>query len=163
MREIFIGLGTNLGDKKNNLEQAITLMKQKCKILKQSKLYETEPVGYKDQDWFLNCVVEIETELDPLELFDFLQSIEKEMKRIKTVKDSPRVIDLDILFYEDQVINHENLIIPHPRLHERLFVLIPMSDINPNFNHPTFGETIKELRDECNDQKIKTSQDQLHS
>lgn len=163
MREIFIGLGTNLGDKKNNLEQAITLMKQKCKILKQSKLYETEPVGYKDQDWFLNCVVEIETELDPLELFDFLQSIEKEMKRIKTVKDGPRVIDLDILFYEDQVINHENLIIPHPRLHERLFVLIPMSDINPNFNHPTFGETIKELRDECNDQKIKTSQDQLHS
>mgnify|MGYP001615144372 FL=1 len=145
MPVVYIGIGSNLGDKKENIRTSIELIKEKCKIIKVSSLYETEPIGYKNQDMFLNCAIKAETELKPLELLGFLQSIEKKIGRIRTIKNGPRTIDLDILFYNKKIINKEKLIVPHPRLHERLFVLGPLKEISPYFVHPALKETIKDL------------------
>lgn len=145
MADAFIGIGSNIGDKEGNIRNAIKLMKGKCKVLKTSSLYETEPVGYKWQDWFFNCAVEIETKLNPNELLEFLQSIERKLGRIKTIKNGPRTIDLDILFYDDLIINEKNLTIPHPRLHGRLFVLEPLKEIAPELVHPVFKKRVNEL------------------
>lgn len=150
MVNVFIGIGSNLGDKKENIKKAIGLIMEKCEILKISSLYETEPVGYKRQDWFLNCAICAETELKSMELLDFLQSIEKKLGRVKTIKNGPRTIDLDILFYGDKIINGDKLIVPHPRLHERLFVLEPLTEISLNFVHPLLNRSIKELRSRLN-------------
>jgi len=141
----YIGIGSNLGNRGKNMEEAITLLKEKCGILKSSSIYETEPVGFKDQYWFFNCVVKVDTNLKPIELLDFLQSIEKRLKRVKTIKNGPRTIDLDILFYGDEIINNGRLIVPHPRLHERLFVLIPLKEIAPDLMHPVLKKTILQL------------------
>jgi 2-amino-4-hydroxy-6-hydroxymethyldihydropteridine diphosphokinase len=141
----YIGIGSNLSNRERNIEKAISILKEKCNISKSSSIYETEPVGFKDQDWFLNCVVEVDTNLKPLELLDFLQSIEKKLKRVKTIKNGPRTIDLDILFFSNEIINNERLIVPHPRLHERLFVLEPFNEINPEFMHPILKRSIKDL------------------
>jgi 2-amino-4-hydroxy-6-hydroxymethyldihydropteridine diphosphokinase len=138
----YIGLGSNLGNKEENIRRAIDLLKNKCKILKISPLYKTEPIGYKKQDWFLNCAVKIETSLKPRELLSFLKSIEKRMKRKRTIH--PRTIDLDILFYGEKVLKEKDLIVPHPRLHERLFVLKPLYDICPDFVHPSLKKSIAE-------------------
>ena len=145
MVKAYIGIGSNLGNKEENIRKAIELIKEKCKILKVSSLYETEPVGYKEQDWFLNCAIEIETKLKPQELIKFLLLIEKKLGRIRTVKNGPRTIDLDILFYGSEIINEKNLIIPHPRLHERLFVLEPLKEVCPNFIHPVFNKSVNEI------------------
>ena len=141
----YIGIGSNLGDKEHNIKKSIDLIKEKSKILEISRLYKTEPVGYKNQDKFLNCAIKIKTELKPIELLGFLQSIEKRLGRIRTIKNGPRTIDLDILFYGIEIINENNLIVPHPRLHEREFVLEPLEDISPNFIHPVLRKSIKEL------------------
>ncbi|MBI2541443.1 2-amino-4-hydroxy-6-hydroxymethyldihydropteridine diphosphokinase [Candidatus Woesearchaeota archaeon] len=153
MTDVFVGIGSNIGHKEENIRKAVDLIKEKCKILKKSSLYETEPVGYREQDWFLNCAIEIETKLEPLELLEFLQSIEKKMGRIKKIKNGPRIIDMDILFYDNLFINEKNLIIPHPRLHERLFVLEPLKEIAPYFVHPVLNRKIKELYKELTDLK----------
>lgn len=145
MTVVYIGLGSNLGDKEYNIKKSIDLIKEKCKILEISQLYKTEPVGYKNQDKFLNCAIKIKTELKPIELLGFLQSIEKRLGRIITIKNGPRTIDLDILFYDDKIIKTKNLTIPHSRLHQRLFVLEPLEDISPNFIHPVLRKSIKEL------------------
>lgn len=145
MARVFVGIGSNLGDKEGNIRNAINLMKGKCRILKLSSLYETEPVGYENQDWFLNCVAEIETKLNPNELLEFLQSIEKKLGRVKTIKNGPRIIDLDILFYGDKIIKEDSLTVPHPRLHERLFVLEPLKEIAPEIVHPVLGKSIREF------------------
>ena len=148
MVESYIGIGSNLGNKEENIRKAIKLIRNKSKILKISSLYKTEPVGYKGQDNFLNAVVLVETELSAKDLLLFLQSIEKELKRVKTVKNGPRTIDLDILFYNNLILDNKDLIIPHPRLHERKFVLVPFVQINPNFVHPIFKKSITELYSE---------------
>ncbi len=145
MTIVFLGLGSNLGDKKENLKRAINLLEEKCKILKLSNLYKTEPVDYKKQDWFLNCVVKIGTELNAKKLLIFLQSIEKKLKRVKTIKNGPRTIDIDILFYDNKIINKPDLIVPHPRLHKRLFVLQPLKELCPDFIHPVLKKNVKEL------------------
>jgi 2-amino-4-hydroxy-6-hydroxymethyldihydropteridine diphosphokinase len=145
MVNVYIGIGSNLGDKKENIRKSIKFMEEKCKIIKVSSLYKTEPIGYKNQDWFLNCTIKAETELKPLELLRFLQSIEKKLGRIRTIKNGPRTIDLDILFYNKKVINKRRLIIPHPRLHERAFVLDPLKEIAANFIHPVLKKPINEL------------------
>ena len=145
MNTAYLGLGSNIGDKEENIQRAVELIKEKCEVSRQSSFYETEPVGYDNQDWFLNSVIEVKTILAPEELLAFLQSIEQEMGRIKTFKNGPRVIDLDILFYGDQTVKEEHLIIPHPRLHERLFVLEPLHEICPDYIHPIFRKSIKEL------------------
>ena len=143
--DVFIGIGSNIWNKEENIRKAIGSIKEKCKILRISSLYETEPIGYKKQNWFLNCAIEIETEFEPLELLNFLQSIEKKMGRVKTIKNGPRIIDLDILFYDNKVINEKGLAVPHPRLHERLFVLEPLKEIAPEFVHPVLNKSIKEI------------------
>jgi len=145
MTEVYIGLGSNLTNKEENIKKAINLLEQKCKILKLSSLYKTEPVGYKNQDWFLNCVVKVKTGLGPKKLLVFLQSIEKRLKRVKTIKNGPRVIDLDILFYGKKIINESRLVIPHPQLHKRLFVLRPLQNLCPDFIHPVLQKSVNEL------------------
>ena len=148
MNNVYLGLGSNLGKRELNIKKAIELLKKKCKILKISSLYETEPVGYKNQDWFLNCVVNIETDLNPKELLISLQSIEEKLKRIRRIKFGPRTIDLDILIWEDLILNENGLIIPHQRMHERLFVLMPFNEIAPNVVHPILKKKIDDLTHE---------------
>ena len=146
MPDIYIGIGSNLGDKEKNIRRAIGLIKKKCKILKISSLYETEPVGYKKQDLFLNCAIKIKARLNPRELFIFLKSIEKKLGRVNIIKNGPRIIDLDILFYDDKAVKTINLAIPHPRLHKRAFVLEPLGEICNGLVHPILKKSIKELK-----------------
>jgi dihydroneopterin aldolase / 2-amino-4-hydroxy-6-hydroxymethyldihydropteridine diphosphokinase len=147
MVDVFLGLGSNVGDREGNIRKALELVDWECVVVRRSPLYRTEPVGYEDQEWFLNCVAEAETGLQPKELIDFLTSVEDRLKRVRTVKNGPRTIDLDILFYDDRIVDRGDLVIPHPRLHERLFVLKPMSDLDPNFVHPVLKKTVKQLMD----------------
>jgi 2-amino-4-hydroxy-6-hydroxymethyldihydropteridine diphosphokinase len=142
---VFLSLGSNIGDKEEHIRKALTLLANICKVRRTSHLYLTEPVGYTEQDWFLNCVVEVETDVDPKKLLSSIKSIERKLGRKKTVKNGPRIIDIDILFYGDCVVNTKNLVIPHPLLQERLFVLQPMMDLNPGFVHPVLKKTIQEL------------------
>lgn len=129
MNKIYLGLGSNIGDTRENISKALDILSKKIHITKISSLYKTEPVGYKEQDWFLNMVIEGETVLKPRELLDFTQSVEKEMKRVKTIRFGPRIIDVDILLYENINIQSDDLTIPHPQMKERAFVLIPLYEI----------------------------------
>lgn len=129
---IFLGLGSNIGDTMENLNIALNLLQEKINLLKKSSYYKTEPIGYKDQDWFLNIVVEGETTLSPESLLDFTQSIEAKMKRVKTIINGPRIIDIDILLYNDINMETDRLIIPHPRILQRAFVVVPLAEIAPN-------------------------------
>lgn len=146
MVKVYLGVGSNLGNKSSNIKRAINNIKKKLKINKISQLYKTEPVGCKNQDWFLNCVVEAETKIKPMALLEFLKSIEKKLKRVKTIRYGPRTIDIDILFYGDEIVKTKKLIVPHPRMHRRLFVLEPFAEINQNFIHPKLKKTIIELK-----------------
>ncbi|MGD9569331.1 MAG: 2-amino-4-hydroxy-6-hydroxymethyldihydropteridine diphosphokinase [Sedimentibacter sp.] len=152
MSIIYLSLGTNLGNKKSNIEHATQLLSAKVKILKISSYYETEPVGFKDQPWFLNIVIEGETNLPPSELLVFTQSIEHEMKRVKTIVNGPRIIDVDILLYENENVETENLIIPHPRMKERAFVMVPLSEISPKLTIQ--GEKISDILNNLKGEKI---------
>lgn len=145
MVEVYLGLGSNIGDKEGYLTKAVRLLSELYQIKKTSHLYLTEPVGGIKQEWFLNCVVEIETECDPKRLLSSLHSIERQCGRKKTVKNGPRTLDIDILFYGDQIIKIKALVVPHPQLHERLFVLRPMMDLNPSFIHPLLKKSIQEI------------------
>jgi 2-amino-4-hydroxy-6-hydroxymethyldihydropteridine diphosphokinase len=144
----YLSLGSNIGDKAAQITQALDRLAKVLKVKRVSPYYLTEPVGLKDQPWFVNCVVEVETEKDPEKLLLALRSIEKKMGKTKKNENGPRTIDIDILFYDDQVVNRKNLVIPHPRLHTRLFVLRPMMDLIPHFVHPVLHKTIQELYDE---------------
>ena len=151
-KKVFIGIGTNIGDRKDNLNRTVKLLGENGKTLikRVSSIYETAPVGYLDQAAFLNIVVEIETVLDPFELMEFTASIEKVMGRERLIKWGPRIIDLDILLYENEVIKTENLIIPHPRIGERAFVLIPLMEIAPKIllNGLPIGKYISAVKDQ---------------
>lgn len=129
MVRIYLSLGTNLGDREVNLEEAVRLLKEKVRVGKVSSLYETEPWGFKDQDRFLNIALEGETDLSPIDLLDFTQIIEMAMKRVKTRVYGPRIIDVDILLYGDVEMDGDRLTIPHPKMKERAFVLIPLEEI----------------------------------
>ncbi|MFH0819017.1 MAG: 2-amino-4-hydroxy-6-hydroxymethyldihydropteridine diphosphokinase [Patescibacteria group bacterium] len=141
----YIALGTNLGDRTKNLLLALSQIEEFSVVKKKSSIYETVPVGYLKQNDFLNMVVELETVLSPVELFGKLQSIEKNMGRVKTILNGPRIIDLDILFYNNQIINNDQLIIPHPRLAQRKFVLEPLAEIASDFIHPSLNCSILNL------------------
>lgn len=152
---VYIALGTNIGDREKNLQTALLELGKNCEIIKKSSIYETEPVGFKDQDDFLNMVIEAETELQPTELIINLQEIEHRMGRVKEILDGPRTIDLDILFYERQLIDTPNLKIPHPRLHKRNFVLKPLMEISADFIHPKLKKSIQQLYKELkNPEKV---------
>lgn len=145
MQTVYLGLGTNIGDRKRNLRAAIKAMAPGARVEAESRVYETPAWGYKDQPDFLNMVVKAETGLQPDDLLAYLKRIERRLGRIATFRWGPRLIDIDILFYGDGVWNSSGLIIPHPRLHERAFVLVPMMDIAPDLVHPVLGQTIRQL------------------
>jgi len=148
MTIVYLGLGSNIPDKEEHLMNALLLIKELCTVNTISLLYLTEPIGLPDPDWFLNGVIEIETDIAPQTLLLKIKSIEQKLGRKKTVRNGPRTIDIDILFYGDLVVHTKQLVIPHPRLQERLFVLRPMMDLDPGFMHPVLHKTIQELYDE---------------
>ena len=145
MAAVYLCLGANLGEREKNLAQALTLLSQKVKLEKVSSIYETEPVGYKEQPLFLNLVCQISTNLSPEELLHLAKTIESEMGRVPSFPNAPRPIDIDILFYDAQIIHTQNLVIPHPRMTERAFVLVPLAEIAPELVHPEAGKSIAEL------------------
>jgi 2-amino-4-hydroxy-6-hydroxymethyldihydropteridine diphosphokinase len=149
MARVFLGLGSNIGDKQQHIRKAISLISELGTLHKISHLYLTEPVGGIKQEWFLNCAVEIETSLHPEKLLSLVKSIERKLGRKKTVKNGPRSIDIDILFYGDFLVNTKNLVIPHPLIQERRFVLQPLMDLDPFFIHPVLKNTIQELYQSC--------------
>jgi 2-amino-4-hydroxy-6-hydroxymethyldihydropteridine diphosphokinase len=142
---IFLALGSNLGDREANLQAAKDKMTCRIVVVQESPIYITPPWGYEDQPDFLNQVIQISTCLEPHDLLFYLKGIEDEMGREATFRYGPRLIDLDILFYGQRVIQEDALQIPHPRLHERAFVLVPLNAIVPDFVHPVLGETIRDL------------------
>jgi len=151
-QEIYIGLGSNIGDRLANIRKAIELMKEEgIEIIDESSIYETEPVGYKEQGWFLNSVVKGKTELSPGRLWKRLEKIEKLMGRKREIKWEPRIIDLDILFYGNNILNGKELQIPHSELHKRRFVLVPLEEIAPKLVHPVLNKSIRELLGELKD------------
>lgn len=147
MSKAYIGLGSNIGDKSENIRRALNLLNQNCEIniTKISSFYETEPIGYEDQDWFINAVAELETDTSPKELLGILLGIEQEMGRKREIQWGPRIIDLDLILYDQLCLNEPDLIIPHPRMHERAFVLVPLAEIAENAIHPIFNKSIKEI------------------
>lgn len=142
---VFIGLGSNLGDRSSYLNKAIESLPPEVKPLKMSRVYQTPPWGYTDQPDFLNQVVEAQTDLKPEALLLRLKGIEKELGRIERFRYGPRCIDLDILFYGDLIYRSETLIIPHPDLVKRAFVLVPLNEIAPDLVHPESGIKISAL------------------
>lgn len=142
----FLSLGTNLGDRKNNLERALVLLEQKqlLKIRRISSIYETEPWGGVEQDSFFNLVAEIESELSPLELLKNCQEVEKALGRKRLIHWGPRTIDIDILTYNNYVLDSPELTLPHPHLEEREFVLAPLRELEPNYILPS-GRPIQEV------------------
>lgn len=153
MKNVFISIGSNLGDKIANCREAVEELAKFSKVDKLSSLYETEPVGKENQPNFINSAIEIETNLSAYELLIYLKSIEEKMGRVRTEKWGPRKIDLDIIFYGQLVIKNDDLIIPHPRAHLRRFVLEPICEIAPNFIHPVLDQTVSVVIKECEDNK----------
>ncbi|HUE44362.1 MAG TPA: 2-amino-4-hydroxy-6-hydroxymethyldihydropteridine diphosphokinase [Candidatus Sulfotelmatobacter sp.] len=146
MTIVFLSLGSNIGDRAANLNLAITALSDAgVTVRKTSSFYETEPVDYLQQDWFLNCVVEGETELPAGELLSKLRAIEKRLGSKKLIAKGPRILDIDILIYGDETIDTPELQIPHPRMTQRRFVLVPLGEIAPELHHPSWHATVKEL------------------
>ena|SRR3972149_3245201 len=145
--EAFIGLGSNMGDRKTHIEEAVHLLDNPpdIKIEQSSALYVTEPIGYVGQDWFLNSVVKVITTLSPHDLLHHCQAIEDHMGRVRTMLWGPRIIDLDILLYGKEIIEDDELIIPHPNMHKRRFVLVPLVEIAPMALHSKLNKTAAEL------------------
>ena len=149
--KVYLGLGSNLGERRKNIEEAVALLieNSSVRVKKISSLIETEPEGVREQPFFLNGVVEIETELSPSLLLKLLKSIEKTLGRKATKRWEPRIIDLDILLYGDLIIDNDGLKIPHPLLTERNFVLAPLKEIAPEAIHPILGKKIQEISQKC--------------
>jgi 2-amino-4-hydroxy-6-hydroxymethyldihydropteridine diphosphokinase len=145
MKIIYLALGTNLADRMDNLQRAVAALPPAVSVTALSSVYETPPWGYADQPAFLNMALTAETDLEPLALIAFLKKLETDLGREKTFRNGPRLIDIDILFYDDLRIDEPGLVIPHPRLHERAFVLVPLNDIAPNLIHPELGRAVRDL------------------
>jgi 2-amino-4-hydroxy-6-hydroxymethyldihydropteridine diphosphokinase len=143
----YVGIGSNLGDKTEQCERAISkiLNFDRHKLLAKSSFFKTQPIGCTSQDWFVNGVIKIGTDLGPVDLLRALKTIESQLGRTKTFRWGPRMIDLDILFFDDTEMKTEDLQIPHPLLHERQFVLMPLVEIDRDLIHPVLKKTIGEL------------------
>lgn len=153
MNGIYLGLGSNLGDRLMNLACCLKKMKlnNAIRLIKVSSVYESEPYGFANQPWFLNMVAEIETKLEPLQLLELIQQIENQSGRKKTLRWGPRTIDIDLLNYKNLVYKHPMLNLPHRQLHLRQFVLQPLKEIASRFVHPELQQTISQLLKNCQD------------
>lgn len=156
MKIAYLGLGSNLGDRDANLAEAITrLTNESVRVLRVSSIWETAPRDVLDQPWFLNQVIEVESDLFPRQLFRRIQRIEREMGRQKRTPKGPRLIDIDILLFGNAVVESPDLEIPHPRMTERRFVLAPLAELAPDLRHPVLKSTIRELLAEVAGQAAK--------
>ena len=144
---VYLSLGSNVGDRAANLNTAIERLRSLGEVAAVSSFYETEPVEFTAQPWFLNCAVKLNTEKMPKQLLNAVLDIEKEMGRKRLKKKGPRTIDIDILLFGNSVIDTKGLTVPHPAMHERRFVLEPLAEIAPEVRHPVFKRTARELRD----------------
>ena len=144
----YISAGSNMGDRLQNCRNGIEALTEagNSRILAQSRVYATEPVDYKDQDWFVNLMVKMETALDPFQLLDRIESIQRAAGRLRDpIRFGPRILDLDIILYDDLIIESERLTVPHPRMHKRRFVLRPICDIDPAIIHPVLKQEMQFL------------------
>jgi len=155
----YIGIGSNIGDRLSYIRRAINDIALNCEITNVSSIYETKPVGYTLQSNFLNCVISLRTALTPRLLLHFLFSIENNLQRERNTKLGPRTIDLDILLYDDLIMHENDLIIPHPEMHKRRFVLLPLNEIAPYLKHPILNKSVKLLLEELS---LKDSTDENH-
>jgi 2-amino-4-hydroxy-6-hydroxymethyldihydropteridine diphosphokinase len=152
----YIGLGSNIGDREAALENALSqLNTPDLRLLRKSSLYETEPIGFRDQGWFLNMVAEFETELFPKQLLHRMQKVERNLGRVRTIKNGPRTIDIDILLYGRAVVKTEELEIPHPRYRERRFTLAPLADLSPQLRDPVTRHTMAQMLAALSGQSIR--------
>jgi len=153
MHHIFLALGSNIENRKQHIETAIVLLREKVHTITVAPLYETKPRYFVDQQNFLNTILSGYTDLKPWELLQFTKTVQQEVGRVERFRNGPREIDIDILFYDNVVYKDKELEIPHPRLQERDFVLQPFADINPEFPHPVLKKTIRELLDTLPDEQ----------
>jgi len=142
---VYLSLGSNVGDREQNLRTAIAKLGELGEVIAVSSFYETEPVEFTQQPWFLNCAVAVRTELMPKLFLAKIQAIEQEMGRRRVQPKGPRTLDIDILLFGNSVINAQQLEVPHPSMHERRFVLAPLVEIAPEVRHPIFKRTVREL------------------
>ena len=147
---VYLALGSNLDDRLANLKQAVASLSPQMEVKAKSRVYETPPWGYTDQPMFLNQVIKADTYLEYESLLKHIKRLETALGRKPSFKNGPRLIDLDILFYDDLVLDTPSLVIPHPHAHERGFVLVPLNDIAPDLVHPTIKKTVRELLSLCN-------------
>ena len=156
MKIAYLSLGSNIGDRERLLQDALRLLHTTdLRVVRISPVYQTEPQDVKAQPWFLNLVVEAETELFPRQLLARVQQIEKQLGRKRLAAKGPRTIDIDILLYGDSVVNAAGLVVPHPRMTERRFVLQPLADLVPELRHPVLRRTVKELLAGTQDQTVR--------
>jgi len=151
----YLSLGSNMGNRMNNLKEALKRLQSDytVTVVNVSSIYETDPVGYEEQDLFLNMVAQINTTLSPYQLLEACLQVEKDLGRKREIYWGPRTIDLDILLYNDENIITEMLVVPHPRMHERSFVMIPLVEISPDILLPTFKQPLYEIADQLSDKE----------
>jgi 2-amino-4-hydroxy-6-hydroxymethyldihydropteridine diphosphokinase len=142
---VYLALGSNLGNRLVNLKQAVSALSPQIDVQAKSYVYETPPWGYEDQPRFLNQVIKAKTYLEPERLIKHIKRLEVMLGRTDSFQNGPRLIDIDILFYDDLILNTGSLVIPHPRLHERGFVLLPLMDIDPDLVHPVTQKSVREM------------------